>query len=78
MADGRLFGDPRSVASRLGKRPDVAAGIAAGSIYLLLPAALGLDYRLLAQRGQYQLMWLNLLGVHYRLPLVAPKPLSGS
>jgi len=54
---------------------DVAAGVAAGATYLLLPAALGLDYRLLAQRGQYQLMWLNLLGAHYRLPIDTPKPL---
>jgi hypothetical protein len=65
----------RGVVSGFGSRPDVAAGIAAGFLYLLLPAALGLNYRLLAQKGPYQLMWLNLLGANYRLPLETPKPL---
>jgi hypothetical protein len=67
-----LVGD---VVSTLGSRPDVAAGVAAGVLYLLLPAALGLDYRLLAPKGPYQLMWLNLLGANYRIQLETPKPL---
>lgn len=75
MALGKLFGGTRGVACWLGRRPHVAAGIAAGVLYLLLPAVVGLDYRLLAQRGQYQLMWLNLLGAHYRPPIDTPKPL---
>jgi len=59
----------------LGCRPYVVAGVSAAVLWLLLPAALGLDYRLLAQKGPYQLMWLNLLGAHYRLPIETPKPL---
>jgi len=59
----------------LGRRPAVVAGVSAAVLWLLLPAALGLDYRLLAQKGPYQLMWLNLLGAHYRLPIETPKPL---
>lgn len=60
---------------RLIRRLEVGAGIVAGALYLLLPALLGLDYRLLAPKGPYQLMWLNLLGAHYRLQLETPKPL---
>jgi hypothetical protein len=63
------------VTSRLARRPEVVAGVVAGALYLLVPAALGLDYRLLAPKGPYQLMWLNLLGAHYRLQLETPKPL---
>ena len=59
----------------LRRRPAVAAGLVAGVICLLLPAVLGRDYRLLAQREPYRLMWFNLLGAHYRLPLETPKPL---
>jgi len=66
----------RGAVSASGDGPVVAAGVAAGVLYLLLPAATGLDYRLLAQRGPYQLMWLNLLGAHYQLPIETPKPLS--
>lgn len=66
----------RGAVSGLGRRPDVAAGVAAGVLYLLLPAALGLDYRLVAPRGPYQLFWLNLLGANYRLNIETPKPLS--
>jgi hypothetical protein len=52
------------------------AGISAAVLWLLVPAVLGLDYRLVAQRGPYQLMWLNLLGANYRLNIETPKPLS--
>ena len=58
----KLRGLVRGVTSGSGRGPDVEAGVAAGVIYLLLPAALGFDYRLLAPRELYQLMWLNLLG----------------
>jgi len=44
-------------------------------LYTLLPAVARLDYRLLAPRGPYHLMWLNVLGAHYRLPIETPKPL---
>jgi hypothetical protein len=74
MASGK-FGSARVAACWLGRRPDLVAGISAGVLYLLLPAVLGLDYRLLAQKGPYQLMWLNLLGANYRLPIETPKPL---
>ena len=76
MIPGKLFGSARGAARWLGRRPDIVAGIAAGVLYLLLPAVLGLDYRLLAQKGAYRLMWLNLLGAHYRLPIETPKPLT--
>ena len=66
----------RGAVTACGSRPDVAAGVAAGVLYLLLPGMLGLDYRLVAQRGPYQLLWLNLLGAHYRLHIETPKPLS--
>lgn len=56
-------------------RPEVVAGIAAVVLWLLFPAVVGLKYRLLAQKGPYQLMWLNLLGANYRLPIETPKPL---
>jgi len=59
----------------LSRRIEVSAGFVAGVVYLLLPAVLGLSYRLLAPKGPYQLMWLNLLGAHYRLQLETPKPL---
>ncbi|HUT91933.1 MAG TPA: hypothetical protein VMY37_20730, partial [Thermoguttaceae bacterium] len=52
------------------------AGVSAAVLWLLLPVALGLDYRLVAPRGPYQLMWLNLLGANYRLNIETPKPLS--
>jgi hypothetical protein len=68
-------GQTQGAIRRLAGRPEVAAGIVAGAVYLLLPAVLGLDYRLLAPKGPYQLMWLNLLGAHYRLQLETPKPL---
>ncbi|MBN2465305.1 hypothetical protein JXD38_06750 [candidate division WOR-3 bacterium] len=60
---------------RLARRPEVVAGVVSGALYLWLPAVLGLDYRLLAPKQPYQLMWLNLLGAHYRLQLETPKPL---
>jgi hypothetical protein len=72
----KLRGLVRGVVSGFGRRPGVAAGVAAGVLYMLLPAVTGLDYRLLAQRGPYQLMWLNLLGARYQLPTETPKPLS--
>jgi hypothetical protein len=52
------------------------AGAAVGLAYFVLPGVLGLSYRLLAPRGAYQFMWLNLLGAHYRLHIETPKPLS--
>jgi len=51
------------------------AGVTAAILWLLLPAVVGLHYRLLAQKGPYQLMWLNLLGADFRLPIETPKPL---
>ena len=63
------------VAGWLESRPEVAAGIAAVLLWLLLPFVAGLKYHLLAQKGPYQLMWLNLFGAHYRLPIETPKPL---
>lgn len=66
----------RGAACWLEHRPEVVAGVSAAVLWLLLPAVLGLDYRLVAQRGPYQLMWLNLLGANYRLNIETPKPLS--
>jgi len=43
---------------------------------VLLPTLLGLDCRLVAPRGPYQVMSLNLLGANYRLNIEKPKPLS--
>jgi hypothetical protein len=71
----KLAGLARGAVLYLRRRPAVAAGLIAGVICLLLPAVLGRDYRLLAQREPYHLMWLNLLGAHYKLPLETPKPL---
>ena len=76
MILGKLFGSTRGAARWLGRRPDILAGISAVVLYVLLPAVLGLDYRLLAPKGSYRLMWLNLLGAHYRLPIETPKPLT--
>ncbi len=75
MIFAKLAGIVRGAGSELRRRPAVTAGIAAGILYFLLPAVLGRDYRLLAQRETYRLMWLNLLGAHYQLPLETPKPL---
>ena len=75
MTSAKLAGLVRSAVLYLRRRPAVAAGLVAGVICLLLPAVLGRDYRLLAQREPYRLMWLNLLGARYRLPLETPKPL---
>jgi len=75
MTSAKLAGIVRGAVLELRRRPAVAAGLVAGVICLLLPAVLGRDYRLLAQREPYHLMWLNLLGAHYKLPLETPKPL---
>jgi hypothetical protein len=75
MAPGKPS-SARGAARWVGRRPDIVAGVAAGVLYLSLPAVVGLDYRLLAPKGPYQLMWLNLLGAHYRLPIETPKPVS--
>lgn len=75
MTSAKLAGVVRGAILGLRRRPAVTAGLVAGVVCLLLPAVLGRDYRLLAQRGPYHLMWLNLLGAHYRLPLETPKPL---
>jgi len=65
----------RGTARWLGLRSDVAAGAVSAVFYMLLPAVAGLDYGLLAPKGTYRLMWLNVLGAHYRLPIETPKPL---
>jgi hypothetical protein len=75
MTSAKLAGIVRGAVLYLRRRPAVSAGLVAGVICLLLPALLGRDYRLLAQREPYRLMWLNLLGAHYKLPLETPKPL---
>jgi hypothetical protein len=76
MATRTSLDGARGAARWIRRGPCVAAGATAGVIYLLLPLVTGLDYRMLAQRGAYQLMWSNLLGAHYKLPIETPKPLS--
>jgi hypothetical protein len=75
MTAAKQAGIVQRAVLELRRRPAVAAGLVAGVICLLLPAVLGRNYRLLAQREPYHLMWLNLLGAHYKLPLETPKPL---
>lgn len=75
MISAKPAGLVKSAVLWLRRRPDATAGVVAGVLYFLLPAVIGRNYRLLAQRGPYRLMWLNLLGAHYKLPLETPKPL---